>query len=85
MKDLYKRLAKSEAMAEFQKSELMENIAEAYRKACEEHNENDAAFFARKLRNRMLAESDSQMSFDRMGLSVPSGTTFTSWLAFFKK
>lgn len=44
-----------------------------------------AAAEVRALRNQMLADSDSLMALDRLGLTVPSGTTFTAWLTFFKK
>lgn len=84
MEDLYKRLARAEAMADAQKSELMETLKAAYERACEERNEEDAAAFARKIRNKMLDDSDSRMSLDRFGLVVPTGITFTSWLQFFK-
>jgi len=83
-KDIYKRLARAEAMANAQKSELMETLKAAYERACEEQNEEDAAEFARKIRNKMLDESDSRMSLDRFGLVVPTGITFTAWLQFFK-
>ena len=84
MEDLYKRLARAEAMADAQKSELMETLKAAYERACEERNEEDAAAFARKIRNKMLDDSDNRMSLDRFGLIVPAGITFTSWLQFFK-
>ena len=44
-----------------------------------------AAAEVRALRNQMLADSDSLMALDRLGLTVPSGTTFAAWLTFFKK
>lgn len=83
--NFYKRLAKSEAMAEAQKSELMETLQAAYKRACEEENTEDAADFARKIRNKLLADSDSEMSLDRLGLTAPSGSTFTAWLSFLRK
>lgn len=44
-----------------------------------------AAAVIREKRNNLLTESDAMMALDRMGLVVPSGTSFTSWLAFFKR
>lgn len=44
-----------------------------------------AAAEARARRDQLLADSDSLMALDRIGLSVPSGTTFTAWLSFLKK
>lgn len=82
---LYKRLAQAEAMAQLQKSELTETLQAAYERACADENAEDAAAYARKLRDRMLAESDNEMSIDRLGLTAPSGSTFTSWLSFLRK
>lgn len=82
--NVYKRLARAEAMASAQKAELMETLKEAYERACGEQNEEDAANYARKIRNKLLAESDSRMSLDRFGIVVPSGITFSAWLQFFK-
>lgn len=82
---LYKRLAKAEAMAELQKSELTETLQAAYERACADENAQDAAAFARKIRDKLLAESDCEMSLDRLGLTAPSGNTFTAWLSFLRK
>lgn len=82
--DDYKRLARAEAMANSQRAELMETLKRGYEKACEERDEEDAAEFARKIRNKLLEESDSRMIFDRMELDVPTGKTFTAWLGFFE-
>lgn len=80
--DDYKRLARAEAMADSQRAELMETLKRGYEKACEEKDEDSAADFARKIRNKLLEESDSRMIFDRMDLKAPSGTTFSAWLGF---
>ncbi|MBQ6480393.1 MAG: hypothetical protein IJI45_04665 [Anaerolineaceae bacterium] len=32
----------------------------------------------------MLADSDASMALDRLGLIVPSGSTFTAWLSFLR-
>ena len=44
-----------------------------------------AAAAVREKRNELLADTDAMMALDRMGLNVPSGSTFSAWLAFFKK
>ena len=86
MKDnTYKRLAKAEALEAQRRSETMEFFQERYEVACEEQNEEDAAMFARLIRNRLLEESDNELAFDRLGLVAPSGSTFTAWLSFLKK
>ena len=82
--DYYKRLSRAEAMANSQRAELMETLKRGYEQACEERDEEGAAEFARKIRNKLLEESDSRMIFDRMKLDVPKGTTFTAWLGFFE-
>lgn len=82
--NIYKRLAQTEAMAAAQKAETMEVLQAAYKRACEELNEEDAAAFARKIRDKLLNETDSRVALDRFNISVPSGTSFTAWLSFLK-
>lgn len=82
--NIYKRLAQAEAMAAAQKAETMEVLQAAYKRACEELNEEDAAAFARKIRDKLLNETDSRVALDRFNISVPSGDSFTAWLSFLK-
>lgn len=82
--NIYKRLAQAEAMAAAQKAETMEVLQAAYKRACEELNEEDAAAFARKIRDKLLNETDSRVALDRFNISVPSGISFTAWLSFLK-
>ena len=82
--NIYKRLAQAEAMAAAQKAETMEVLQAAFKRACEELNEEDAAAFARKIRDKLLNETDSRVALDRFNISVPSGTSFTAWLSFLK-
>ena len=82
--DLYKRLARAEAAAAQQNAELMETLRDGYERACEAQDEESAAEFCRKIRNKLLEQSDAELSLDRLGLAVPSGTTFTAWLSFLK-
>lgn len=79
-KNYHKRLAKVEAMANTQKANLEETIKAAYAAACEEKNEEDAAAFARKLRNKLLADSDAQMSLDRLELDLSTTAKFIASL-----
>ena len=79
MKNNYhKRLAQVEAMAAATKAELEETLKAAYAAACEEQNEEEAAALARKIRNKLLDNSDAQMSLDRLGLDLSSATKFIS-------
>lgn len=80
----YKRLAKMESAAMAQRAELMETLKDSYQRAVNERDEESAAELCRKIRNKLLEESDSSMIFDRMGLVVPSGETFTAWLEFLR-
>lgn len=81
MRDFYKRIAKLEAMTNAQKAELMETLQAAYERACEEHNEDEAAYLARKLRDKLLDISDKEMSLDRLGLDTSTATKFIASLA----
>ena len=81
MKNNYhKRLAQVEAMAAAAKAELEETLKAAYATACEEQNEAEAARLARKIRNKLLDKSDSQMSLDRLGLDTSTATKFITSL-----
>ena len=81
MDNFYKRLARAEAAAKFQKSELMETLQKAYRNACQEQDEAGAAELARKIRNKLLDSTDKEMSLDRLGLDTSSATKFISSLS----
>ena len=80
-KELYKRLAKIEAMTNAQKAELEETLVAAYEAACTDRNEEEAAALARKIRNKLLDSSYKQMTLDRLGLDLSSATKFITALA----
>ena len=75
-KDIYKRLARTEAMADYQRAELMETMQRAYKAACTAQNAEEAAELARRIRNRLLDNSDKEMTLDRLGLDTSSATKF---------
>ena len=79
-KDLYKRLARVEAMANAQKAELMETLWRMYETACREQDAQQAAALVRKIRNRLLDNTDKEMSLDRLGLDTSSAATFIASL-----
>ena len=79
-KDLYKRLARVEAMANAQKAELMETLWRMYEIACSQQDAQQAAALVRKIRNRLLAHTDKEMSLDRLGLDTPSAAKFIASL-----
>jgi hypothetical protein len=57
--DYLKRLAKAEAAVMKQKSELMETLRDGYERACAAQDEESAAELCRKIRNKLLEESDA--------------------------
>lgn len=83
-KNIAQRLLRVEKMAEHARSEQMDVIEKAYADACESGDEELAAYTARAIRNRKLADSDAHMMFDRMNIDIPTGSTFASWLQFLR-
>lgn len=79
--NIYKRMAKVEAMANLQKSQLVEVLQNAYNAACLAKDEQAAADAARALRNKLLDLSDKEMSLDRLGLDISSTLTFLTSLS----
>lgn len=76
----YKRLARAEAMANYQKSQLLEVLRAAYEAACDSGDEQAAADAARALRNKLLDLSDKEMSLDRLGLDIRNMVTLLATL-----
>ena len=74
--NFYKQFAKIEAQAMAQRAESMEVLKKAYENACDNANEEDAAFYARKIRNKLLDNTDKEMSLDRLGLDTSSALKF---------
>lgn len=79
--NLYKRIAQLEAGELARKSEELGTLRKAYDNACQERNAEDAALFARKLRNKLLDMSDKEMTLDRLNLDMSSATKFISSIA----
>lgn len=75
------RLARAEKITESARAERLDVLEAAYKKAVETGDETAAADAARALRNKLLDESDKEMSLDRLGLDVSSATRFISSLA----
>ena len=63
----------------------LETLRTAYTESVQAEDSEAAAVFARRIRNQLLKDSDSELTLDRMGLEVPTGTSFTAWLGFFKQ
>lgn len=79
--NLYKRLARTEAMVNLQKSQLVETLQSAYNAACTTGDEQKAADAARALRNKLLDLSDKEMSLDRLTLDISNAFAFLTSLA----
>jgi hypothetical protein len=74
------RLARMEAICNSIRSKMDDVMAKAYEQAVSDKDEDRAAEMARKIRNRMLDESDAQMSLDRIGLDTSTATSFLTSL-----
>ena len=79
------RLARMEAICNQLRSEMDDVMRKAYEQAVANKDEERAAEMARKIRNRLLDQSDAQMSLDRIGLDTSSTAAFlTSLVKIFK-
>ena len=76
------RLAKIQKLFETARAEQPDVQRTAYETAVADGNEEAAAEAARKIRDKLLDESDKEVVLDRLGLRVPTGKTFTVWLDF---
>lgn len=76
------RLAKIQKLFETARAEQPDVQRTAYETAVADGNEEAAAEAARKIRDKLLEESDKEVVLDRLGLRVPTGKTFTVWLDF---
>lgn len=74
------RLARMEAVCNQIRSEMDDVMQRAYEQAVADNDAERAAEMARKIRNRMLDNSDAQMSLDRIGLNTSNTTAFLSSL-----
>ena len=74
-----------EAVCNQLRSEMDDVMRRAYEQAVADQDEDRAAEMARKIRNRLLDQSDAQMSLDRIGLDTSSTAGFlTSLIKIFK-
>lgn len=80
-KNIYKRLEQAEAITDLQKAELIQTLQIAYRKACDAEDKIMASEIARKIRNKLLDESDKEMSLDRLNLDVSSVSGFLTTIS----
>ena len=76
------RLARAEAKIKYDESNSMEGLLHSYRGAQSTQNIDVAALYARKIRNKLLEETDNQMAIDRLKLPTSTESTVESWLPF---
>ena len=79
------RLARAEAIANQQRAALPDVQQEALQAAISAGDMDTAADIARAIRNRLLRDCDAEVALDRLGLTPPSGSTFTAWLVFLRQ
>ncbi len=73
------RVARMEAAMNHLKSEFMETLQNAYNRACEQQDEEGAAFFARLIRNKMLDATDKYNTVDRVfNFDLPDTISMTT-------
>ena len=79
------RLARIEASINQQRSAMPDVQEEALETAIRADDPDTAAEIARAIRNRLLKDCDAEVALDRLGLTVPSGVTFSAWLTFLRQ
>ncbi len=67
------RLARAEAAAAMERDNLPETVRKNYEKACASSDAETAADYARRIRNRLLAESDEKVALDKNVPALPAG------------
>jgi len=85
LNNMYLRVSRCEAVCNQLRSEMDDVLKACYMQACADEDEEVAAASARKLRNKMLAETDSRCTLDRVMPAAPEGSTFTSWLSWLRQ
>lgn len=67
------------------RSEMDDVLRKAYQSAVEEKDEETAAMLARKIRNKLLADSDKECALDRLLEDAPDGVSFSDWISWLRK
>lgn len=79
------RLARMEAICNQIRGEMDDVMRKAYEQAVAEKDEERAAEMARKIRNKMLYESDKHFTLDSVLPEAPTGVSVTDWLHWLKE
>lgn len=64
--------------------EDIENNLKKWLDFAKDKDYKEVAAEVRAARDKLLQDSDKEMCLDRMGLEMPEGTSFTSWITFLK-
>lgn len=73
------RVARLEANMNHLRQEFVETLQNAYESACNERNEEEAAYFARMIRNKMLDATDKYDTVDRVfNFDLPDTISMTT-------
>lgn len=86
MNTLPLQVARLESYVNHEKSQQMEALWHDYNGACDQGFEEEAANYARQIRNKLLEETDAQMALDRLSLPIPTSTPtwIEDWLPFLR-
>lgn len=80
------RIAKLEANMNYLKQEFDETLRDAYNRACADQNAEEAAHFARAIRNKILDGTDKYDTVDRVfNFNLPDNITATTMLTAVKQ
>lgn len=74
------RLARIEAICNSIRADMDDVLETAYNQAVAEKDEYTASELARKIRNKLLANSDNEMTIDRVGFDLSSASAFLNSL-----
>ncbi len=78
------RLARMEAVCNKLRSDMDDVMQKAYEQAVADQDEERAAEMARRIRNKLLYESDKECVLDKVLPEPPKGILFTDWLSWLK-
>lgn len=82
--DTLQRIRKIEVITDKLRSELDDVLKAAYEKAVEAEDVDGAADIARKIRDKMLAETDNKCALDRVLPEAPESTIFSGWITWLR-
>lgn len=81
MTNLYKDLARAQAIASVVKAERLETLWAAYENACREQDTEQTAELARRIRNKLLDGTDKEMALDRLEVDASTASKLVASLA----